>query len=268
MATQEIKMGKARLKWQPAKDGGFAGSVILDNKQVVLLHDDDEARLVTRLRNEAGRLHPDYVGFDGAIKRFLHFFPEGFRGAAAATWERQYKERAAERLRSALSIDHAASADDSDAARVAASSIQTNMLSPFEAARLNDTLRGATGGRFVRGAAAFGQGNYRAGFADMSAAVQPHGRISWPIITYLPFLWDYQQHMFLKPNVTKDFADRVGHDFAHRYEAEPNEDTYLALLDLVATTRAAIASLDPRDNLDIQSLIWVVGEYREKDKPA
>jgi hypothetical protein len=35
----------------------------------------------------------------------------------------------------------------------------------------------------------------------------------------------------------------------------------------VATTRTAIASLEPRDNLDIQSFIWVVGEYREEDKP-
>jgi hypothetical protein len=73
--------------------------------------------------------------------------------------------------------------------------------------------------------------------------------------------------MFLKPTVTADFADRVGHDFHHRYEAEPNEDTYLALLDLVTATRMAITSLEPRDNLDIQSFIWVVGEYREEDKP-
>src|SRR5688572_846115 len=98
MATQQEKMGKATIKWQPAKDGGFAGAVILDGKQVALMEDEDEQRLIVRLRNEAGRLHPDYVGFDGAIKRFLHFFPEGFGGAAAASWERDYKERAAERL--------------------------------------------------------------------------------------------------------------------------------------------------------------------------
>jgi hypothetical protein len=100
----------------------------------------------------------------------------------------------------------------------------------------------------------------------MTAAVQPHGRISWPIVTYLPFLWDYRKHMFLKPTVTMDFADRVGHDFHHCYSAEPNADTYCALLDLVGETRSAIAELKPRDNLDIQSFIWVVGEYREGDE--
>ena len=73
--------------------------------------------------------------------------------------------------------------------------------------------------------------------------------------------------MFLKPTVTTDFADRVGHDFRHRYEAEPNEETYEALLDLVAATRTAITSLKPCDNMDIQSFIWVVGEYREENKP-
>ena len=100
----------------------------------------------------------------------------------------------------------------------------------------------------------------------MAAAVQPHGRISWPILTYLPFLWDYQKHMFLKPAVTSDFADRVGHDFHHVYSAEPSARTYLSLLDLVDRTRRAINELKPRDNIDIQSFIWVVGEYREGDE--
>ncbi|HEX7874423.1 MAG TPA: hypothetical protein VF475_16035 [Sphingobium sp.] len=140
------------------------------------------------------------------------------------------------------------------------------MLSPFEAARFRDTLQSETGGRFLRGAAAFATGDYDAGARAMAAAVQPHGRISWPILTYLPFLWDYERHMFLKPTVTADFADRVGHDFHHAYSPEPNAETYHSLLDLVDATRNAIASLEPRDNIDIQSFIWVVGEYREGDE--
>lgn len=268
MSIREEKRGKATLRWQPAKDGGFAGAVLLDGKRVALLEDADEARLLTRLRNEAGRLHPDYVGFDGAIRRFLHFFPDGFKGEANEAHERGYKERAAGKLRTALAIERATDANDEDAARVSSAGIQTNMLSPFEAARLNDTLRGDTGGRFLRGAAAFAGGEYRKGLDEMTAAVRPHGRISWPILTYLPFLWDYERHMFLKPTVTNDFADRVGHDFRHRYEAEPNEDTYLALLDLVEVTRREIAALAPKDNIDIQSFIWVVGEYRDDSKPA
>lgn len=266
MPVSEIKYGHATLKWQVAKGGGYAGAVILGGKRVALMDDADEERLLSRLRNEAGRLHPDYVGFEGAIRRYLHFFPSGLKGAANASSEREYKERAAARLNAGLSAEQAIDATNEDAARIAKAGIQTNMLSPFEAARLRDTLMGDTGGRFLRGAAEFAAGDYAAGASEMSMAVQPHGRVSWPIVTYLPFLWDYRKHMFLKPTVTADFADRVGHDFHHRYSPEPNSDTYLALLDLVDTTRAAIATLEPRDNMDIQSLIWVVGEYREGDE--
>ncbi len=98
----------------------------------------------------------------------------------------------------------------------------------------------------------------------MINAVKPHGRISWPLVTYFPYLWDYQHHMFLKPTVTVDFAQRVGHSFQYEYEAEPTSGTYLSLLDLVATTRAAISPLEPQDNIDIQSFIWVVGAYPQE----
>lgn len=268
MRVKEEKYGQATLKWQAAKDGGFGGAVILGGKRVALFDDSDEQRLLVRLRNEAGRLHPDYVGFDGAIQRFLRFFPEGFQGEMSQGREREYKHRAAERLQRILPAGRADNASNDDAVRVAGSGIQTNMLSPFEAARLRDTLLGETGGRYLRGAADFARGNYAPGAQAMAASVAPHGRISWPLLTYLPFLWDFHSHMFLKPTVTADFADRVSHDFRHRYSPEPNADTYIALLDLVETTRTAISTLEPRDNIDIQSFIWVVGEYRDGDVPG
>lgn len=266
MPASELKYGQATLKWQAAKGGGFAGAVILDGKRVALIEDADEKKLLARLRNEAGRLHPDYVGFDGAMRRYVHFFPGGLHSAANSASERGYKERAAKRLCAFLSIEQALDASAEDATALARAGIQTNVLSPFEAARFRDTLQSKTARQFLRGAAAFATGNYDVGARAMTAAVQPHGRISWPILTYLPFLWDYERHMFLKPTVTTDFADRVGHDFHHAYSPEPNAETYLSLLDLVDTTRNAIASLEPRDNIDIQSFIWVVGEYREGDE--
>jgi hypothetical protein len=266
MAVTEEKYGQATLKWQAAKGSGFVGAVILGGKRVALIEDATEDQLLARLRNEAGRLHPDYVGFDGAMRRYLHFFPGGLHSAANGSSERSYKERAAERLCASITIRQGLDANEDDAVALAKAGIQTNMLSPFEAARFRDTLRGRTGGRFLRGAAAFATGDYDAGIEVMAAAVQPHGRISWPIVTYLPFLWDYQRHMFLKPTVTTDFASRVGHDFHHAYSAEPNAGTYLSLLDLVETTRREIVGLQPRDNIDIQSFIWVIGAYREGDE--
>lgn len=262
----EEKLGKSTLRWQPAKDGTFNGVVNADGKRVFgPISDTDLNRLVARLRNEAGRLHPDYVGYDGAVSRFLRIFRDGLRGTESITRERAYKETASDRLKAAVPLGEALAADNDVAARIAGAKIQTNMLSRFEAARLRDTLLGKTGGAFVRGAARFASGEYHVGLTAMAAAVQEHGRVSWPLVTYLPFLWDYATQMFLKPTVTCDFADRVGHHFHHSYSADLNEETYLALLDLVSTTKAAIASLQPKDNLDIQSFIWVVGEYTEDD---
>jgi hypothetical protein len=105
MAVQQENYGHALLKWQAERTGGFAGAVILGSKQVALLHDEDEDRLLSRLRNEAGRLHPDYVVFDGAVQRYLRFFPGGLQSASSGSSERAYKERAAQRLRASLPLD-------------------------------------------------------------------------------------------------------------------------------------------------------------------
>ena len=264
MASGEEKIGKALLRWRPGKDGGLMGVVIADGKiSVGPRHDDDLGRLKARLRNEAGKLHPDYVGFDGAIKRFHHFMPLGF---ASADNERSYKIRAAEKLAAVAPLDQSATAGDAVAKAIGSGGTLINLLSPFEAARLRDTLVGEGGGRFVRGAAAFAAGQYQAGIAEMTRAVHPHGRISWPIITYLPFLWLPERHMFLKPNVTCDFSARVGLGFHDDYSPEPSPGVYQALLEMTEATRLAIATLSPRDNIDVQSFIWVVGEYRPGDE--
>ena len=40
--------------------------------------------------------------------------------------------------------------------------------------------------------------------AGMQAAAKPHGTVSWPMATYFPYLWNPCQHMFLKPEVTRE----------------------------------------------------------------
>ena len=69
--------------------------------------------------------------------------------------------------------------------------------------------------------------------------------------------------MFLKPEVTKDFAARVGHRFASDYQPRLEIAVYESLLDLVSKTADELAELNPRDRIDVQSFIWVVGDYKE-----
>ena len=76
------------------------------------------------------------------------------------------------------------------ARKIAGSRIWTNMMATFESARLKEVLLGANGATFVQGAAAFVCGDYDRGADQMVRAINPHGRISWPLATYLPFLWE------------------------------------------------------------------------------
>jgi hypothetical protein len=268
MSPKSERYGKSEIRWQPAKVGGWEGVVIRDSRRSEVLNHVEEAQLVAALRNEAGRLEPGYFGFEEAIARFRRFKPSGFDDGTGRDNERHYKEVASAALRAVATADQAIEADAGTARVIAESRIWTNMMAKFESARLKEVLLGSNGAAFVRGAAAFTAGDYDGGSDQMTRAINPHGRISWPLVTYLPFLWEPELQMFLKPTVTQDFSERVGLRFHHYYDPTPNAQTYRALLKLVEETHSAIAVLQPKDNIDIQSFIWVVGEYREEDLPA
>ncbi|MDQ2801298.1 MAG: hypothetical protein M3Y41_00915 [Pseudomonadota bacterium] len=97
----------------------------------------------------------------------------------------------------------------------------------------------------------------------MDRVLRPHDNAKWTVVTYLAFLWRPHAHMFLKPAVTKQFAVRVGHRFARDYEPRLEIEVYDSLLDLTRRTEEALTELQPRDLIDVQSFIWVVGSYNE-----
>ena len=43
---------------------------------------------------------------------------------------------------------------------------------------------------------------------------------------------------------------------------------YASLLDLMKETRAELADLAPRDNIDLHSFVFVVGDYKDSDAPV
>lgn len=143
----------------------------------------------------------------------------------------------------------------------------TNLLSPFEKVRVQDLLRGPSADGFISAAARFACGEGRPALAEMAYLAKPYDCAKWTVVTYLPFLWRPDLHMFLKPQVTRDFAERVGHGFAHRYEPTLDMSVYESLLDLASQTEREIANLHPQDRIDVQSFIWVVGAYTELDVP-
>jgi hypothetical protein len=215
-----------------------------------------------RLHNEIAKANPKYVGYAGARNRFLYFFPNGFHSDGYAANERDYKVAARAKL-----IQSAPLADAADGSgfgeAILAVFRATNLLSPFEKTRLQDVLRGNSVDPFIQAAARFTLNPTKAELLDMERVLKPHSAAKWTVVTYLPFLWRPETHMFLKPEVTKEFAARVGHRFASDYEPRLNLDVYHSLVDLASETEQELADLEPRDRIDVQSFIWVVGDYRE-----
>lgn len=263
---KEEKVGKVTLRLVEAGKT-YAGVVLFDGKVTSRIDGDTPDEVWKELVREAGKSSPDYFGFDGARNHFLTFFPDGFSSDYYSNMERKYKLEAKELLDSTVPLE---AAIDGSGHGDAIKSVfnKTNLLSPFEKMRVNDALKSDQADQFIRGAARMASGEIKLGLSEMEKALKPHDAAKWTAVTYLPFLWQPSDHMFLKPKVTKDFSERVGHPFFNNYETQLKVEVYESLLDLANTTEGQITALGPRDRIDIQSFIWVIGEYDlEADMP-
>jgi hypothetical protein len=244
---------------------GYKGGVIRKGEQPDTISGNDLDIIWAKLKDMAGQYNSEFIGFEGARTRFLRIFPEGFNDPGyigdSSDGERSYKLAAVAKLEKMLPLKTAKSAEKSGEAALAIYRA-LNLLAPFEQMRVQDLLRSDDADAFIHMAATLAEGDLSA-LERMKPVLSQYGAEKWTIATFLPFLWRASDHMFLKPNVTRDFAERVGHPLAHGYQSQLNVETYNSLLDLVEKTKAAISDLCPQDNIDIQSFIWVVGEYEE-----
>lgn len=203
-------------------------------------------------------------------RKFLHYFPDGFRDETYFDWERGYKQRAHERWNEWLPPRElralARSKDHAEIARRALSiEGRTNLLFSFEKIALRHAVRTPSGSkRFAEGVHRLtaDRGSLRARFESWLATVAalPRGQtrvLSWPIATVFGFLARPDEQIFLKPTVTRRAAEAYGFDF--EYVSRPNWDTYASALAFAAQLRRDLADLKPRDMIDLQSFIWVLG---------
>ena len=208
-------------------------------------------------------------------RRFLRFFPQGFRDERYLSWERSYKAEAHTRWTAELSARRfsqllAARQYHAIAAEAMRIEARTNLLFSFEKMAVRDAVRSTYGARrFAEGLYAWlhGRGSLENRFAAWCEAVAGLPRrqtrvLTWPVVTVFGFVAQPNRHIFLKPNVTRLAAARYGFDL--HYESRPNWATYAELLDLAATVRRDQRDLGPRDLIDVQSFLWVQGseEYQ------
>lgn len=205
-------------------------------------------------------------------RKFLRFFPKGFRDETYLAWERDYKWETHQRWEEALNRDEFRRLlDRHDYAEIAARAIRTeqrsrhSMIFSFEKMALRDAVKSAAGARaFATGLYEFLHGRvsdearFVAWCETIAALPRKQTRaLTWPLVTVFGFIAQPDHHIFLKPTVTKIAARKYGFDF--RYESRPNWKTYASLLDFAETIRRNLRDLKPRDLIDLQSFIWVQG---------
>jgi len=241
----------------------FTALLIKGDKVVRTVVADDADQAWTQLHDEAPKTEPEYAGYVDAIRRFRSFFPGGFSDPAFGRQERDYKVLAKAHLDASAPLAEAAAGEGDIDEVVKVFCSDTNLLSQFEKPRIRKVLLGYHGRAFLTAAARFALDPGPATLGAMAALLKPEKADKWTIVTYLPFLWLPERHMFLKPETMKDFAGRVGHGFARTYRAALDFEVYESLLALVAETEREVQALEPRDRIDIQSFMWVVGAYGE-----
>lgn len=205
-------------------------------------------------------------------KKFLRFFPKGFRDETYLAWERDYKWETHQNWEEALNRGEFRRLLEKGAyAEIAARAVRTeqrsrhSMIFSFEKMALRDAVKSTTGARaFATGLYDFlhGRGNDEERFVAWCETIAALPRkqtrvLTWPLVTVFGFIAQPDRHIFLKPNVTKIAARKYGFDF--QYDSKPNWETYASLHQFAETIRCDLRDLKPRDMIDLQSFIWVQG---------
>jgi hypothetical protein len=211
-------------------------------------------------------------GAKRARRKFLHYFPGGFRDETYIDWERGYKWETHERWEEVLSREEFRRLIElGEYAEVGARAVRVeqrsrhSMIFSFEKMALRDAVKSAAGARqFATGLYEFlhGGGSEKGRFEAWCGVVAELPRkqtrvLTWPLVTVWGFVAQPERHIFLKPNVTKIAAAKYGFDF--RYQSKPNWETYSNLLEFAEAVRRDVRELRPRDMIDVQSFMWVQG---------
>jgi hypothetical protein len=203
-------------------------------------------------------------------EKFLLYFPKGFYDEKYISWERQYKWKAHLQFQKALNekvfLSLLAGNKYSEIVNCAiVIETNTNLLFPFEKLALRNALNTPQGEELF----ATELYNYLYGtislhhrfenFAELLSQL-PRKQIrvhTWSLQTVFAFIANPKEFIFLKPKVTRAAAKAYGYDLF--YDSTPCWKTYLSLLDFAEQIKNDLADLKPRDMIDVQSFIWVLG---------
>jgi hypothetical protein len=211
-----------------------------------------------------------------AVKKFLYYFPAGFRDPTYYAWERGYKWEAHlawQRDLNKKEFIQLLSAEKyiEIALRAVRIETKTNLLFSFEKMALRDAVKPLEGAKaFSEGLFeyVYGKAPIRQRFENFSKVLASLPRkqtrvLTWPLQTVFGFIANPEEHIFLKPRVTREAASKYRFDFVYR--SKPDWETYKSLLDFAEQVKKDTVKLGPADYIDLQSFIWVLGSSEYDD---
>lgn len=210
------------------------------------------------------------------VNKFLYYFKGGFNGEKYHAWERDYKWQAHLAWNNNLNKkEYKRLLNAEEFAEISARAIRleskTNLLFSFEKMALRDAVKTKEAARhFAEGLYMYVYGHTGMqerfeSFRDVLARLpRKQTRVlTWPLQTVFGFIADPEQHIFLKPRVTQKAAEKYGFDLMYR--SQPNWHTYQSLLNFAADIKKNTAHLAPKDMIDLQSFVWVLGSEEYPD---
>lgn len=222
------------------------------------------------IRQNVSRVRGRYTPPERCVRKFLRYFKRGFDDQKYFDWERGYKLAAHEQLQEVLNRDDFAKLLKSKkyleiATHATRIESKTNLLFSFEKMAFRDAVREVAGAKiFAHGLfdLLYHERDEAAKFDRWCEAIGSLPRkqtrvLTHPVVTVFPFIADPNRHIFLKPNVTRRAAAAYGFDF--HYNSRPSWEVYSSLLDFARLLKRDLKLLHPKDMIDIQSLIWVLG---------
>ncbi len=224
----------------------------------------------------AGKKDPMQKARTECRKKFLFYFKKGFADQKYYDWERGYKweahvlwlemlnKKEFKRLLDAGEYSEIAN-------RATRIESKTNLLFSFEKMALRDAVKPEEGAKsFANGLYDFiyGSGKLQNRFERFVEVVSELPRkqtrvLTWPLVTVFGFIANPVEHIFLKPKVTKIAAEKYKFDF--KYTSRPNWETYSNYLGFAELVGQDVFDLAPKDMIDIQSFLWVMGSDEYPD---
>jgi hypothetical protein len=211
--------------------------------------------------------------FDAFVREFFAYYPEGLRSERCDSTEREYKWKAVEYARKTLKLDELRDlllAGNHIEVLLRARRVlgKTNLAFPNELMAFDDVPSAAQPSVAEKVVALVGAGDRMPDAVEaLGDVLAPHGAAKWPVVSLIPFLLEPEKWPFVKPTAVERISAATSIDV--EYAPKPNARTYRLVTDLYKAVAEILGErgFAPRDNIDVQTFLWIAtGMAKESDE--